>query len=248
MNRKRFDSTSLRGGPAIRAVDPWTVGNPRSGEAHQLLTDDERARLAVFASLVRFKKGQMIYRGGDPVDAVYNVVSGVVKAFNGRDHISAFLFAGDLVGLSEEGHYVNSARAVTPLTAYRLPIARLQHLLRHDAQLEFHVICKLCQELRQTQRHAFLVSTRDAAARIAMFLQLLEQLQANRQEPVNEIHVPMNRSDIAQYVGLSPAAVSRTFAKLVGDGIIEERDRHHIKVKDRARFDRLSAHVSGASS
>ena len=253
MNRKSFGTTpsSRRGGPAIRATDPWTVGNSSQGKAHQLLSDDERARLAVIASIVRFKKGQKIYRTGDPADAVYNIISGVVKAFvsepDNHERIGAFLFAEDLLGLSEEGRYVNSAEAVTPVTAYRLPAAKLRDHLRRNPDLEFHVICKLCQELRQAQRHAFLISTRDAAARIAMFLQLMEELQASREEATNEVHLPMNKVDIAEYVGLSPAAVSRALAKLKADGVVEARDRRHLKVKDRAAFIRLAAY-SGVRS
>ncbi len=233
-----------RKGPAIRAVDPWNASDRSNGGARQLLSDDERARLAVIASVVRFAKGESIYRAGEPVDAIYNIISGVVKAFStevdGSEHIHAFLFADDLLGLSDDGRYVNSAEAVTPVTAYQLPTAKLQNHLRRDAGLGFHVICKLCQELRQAQRHAFLISKRDALAKLAMFLQLLEDLQAGRGEPINEIHLPMGRTEIAEFVGMSLAAVSRSFKKLTTSGVIELRNRHHVKVKNRAVFDELA--------
>lgn len=238
-----------RRGPAIRAVHPWRGrAEPRRG-SHHLLSDDERARLAVIACVVRLRKGERIYRAGAPADAIYNVMSGVVKAFSteadGTEHIHAFLFADDLLGLSDEGRYVNSAEAVTPLTAYRLPTAKLQSHLRKDAGLEFHVICKLCQELRQAQRHAFLLSQRSALPKLAMFLQLLEDLQASRDEPVNEIHLPMDRTEIGEFVGMSLAAVSRGFKELAAKGIIELRNRRHVKVRDRAAFDDL-ADLSGS--
>jgi CRP/FNR family transcriptional regulator len=233
-----------RKGPAIRAVYPWSASGRLNGGARQLLSDDERARLAVIASVVRFAKGESIYSAGEPVDAIYNIISGVVKAFSsdggGSEHIHAFLFADDLLGLSDDGHYVNSAEAVTPVTAYRLPTVKLQSHLRRDAGLEFHVICKLCQELRQAQRHAFLISRRDALPKLAMFLQLLEDLQAGRGEPINEIHLPMDRTEIAEFVGLSLGAVSRGFKKLAASGVIEVRNRQHVKVKDRAAFEDLA--------
>lgn len=216
------------------------------------MSDNEQARLAVIASIVRFQKGQSIYRKGAPVDAIYNIISGVVKAFvtepDGQERISAFLFDNDLVGLSDEGRYVNSAEAITPVTAYRLPVARLRERLHRDAGLEFHVICKLCQELRQAQRHAFLVSRRDAVVRIAMFLLLIEELQVHRGASTNEVHLPMDKVEIGNYVALSPAAVSRAFAKLIARGIIEMRDRRHLKVKDRTALDRLAAFPGDASA
>jgi chaperonin GroEL len=61
----------------IRALEPWSHSG---GRMHQLLTDEERARLAVLSSIVRFKKGQIIYREGDPAEAIFNIHAGVVTA------------------------------------------------------------------------------------------------------------------------------------------------------------------------
>jgi CRP/FNR family transcriptional regulator len=86
-------------GPAIRAVDPWIPGNPKKGERHQLLSEDERARLAKFSAVVRFGKGDQIYREGDLAEAVFNVVSGVVTAYRALadgEHVTSFLHPGDI--------------------------------------------------------------------------------------------------------------------------------------------------------
>src|SRR6516164_8888023 len=179
-------------GPAIAALDPWVSS---AGRMHQLLTDDQRAQLAVMSSIVRFKKREIIHREGDPAEAVFNINTGVVAAYkeapDGREHIAAFLFADDLFGLSAEGRYTNSTKAITAVTAYRLPVTALRSRLSKDAQLEFHVICKLCQELRQAQRHAFMLSQKKATCRLAMFLQLIEELQIARGEQRSEIDLPM---------------------------------------------------------
>src|SRR5476649_2686127 len=207
-------------GPAIRGADPWAVS---TGKMRQLLSEEERARLAVLASIVRFKKGEEIYREGQRANSVFNIITGVVKAYktapDGSEHITAFLFPDDLFGLSEEGRHTNSTKAITPVTAYQLPVSALQSRLSKDAELDFHVICKLCHELRQTQRHAFLLARRQALSKIAMFLQLLEQLQAARGELITEIYLPMSRSEIGEYVGMSLEAVSRAFRGLTTRGI-----------------------------
>jgi len=218
-------------GPTIRAVDPWT---PSAGRMHHLLTDDERARLAVMASIVRFKKGEVIYREGDPADVVFNIITGVVtayrKALDGNEHMVAFLLPDDLFGLSGEGRYTNTARAITAVAAYRLPVTALRNRLSKDAELEFHIICKLCQELRQAQRHAFLLSQRSAVTKLAMFLQFIEQLQIAKGEQTADVYLPMDRSDIGEYIGITLAAVSRTFRSLTMRGIIKVRDRRHVRI------------------
>lgn len=234
--------TSLGGyGPAIRAFDPWT---PSGGRMHQLLTDDERARLAVMSTIVRFRKGEIIYQEGDRADAVFNLITGVVKAYkkahDGSEHVVAFLLAGDLFGLAAEGLYTNSTRALAAVTAYRLPATALRRRFTKDAELDFHLMCKLCEELRQAQRHAFLLSQRSAVTKLAMFLQLIEQLQIAKGEPADEIHLPMGRSDIAEYIGVTLSALSRAFRTLTTRGIIRARDRHHVRIVDRSDFENIA--------
>ena len=232
----------IRGrGPTISALDPW---KPSAGRIHQLLTTDERAQLAVMSSIVRFKKREIIYREGDPAEAIFNINTGVVAAYteapDGREHIAAFLFAEDLFGLSAEGKYTNSTKAITDVTGYRLPVTTLRSRLSKDAELEFHVICKLCQELRQAQRHTFLLSEKRAVTKLAMFLQLIEQLQIAKGQQAAEIYLPMDRSDIGNYIGMTLPAVSRAFRALTTRGVIKLRDRGHVTIVDREAFNNIA--------
>jgi len=240
-------SSSNGHGPAIRAPDPWAPGHPSQGKAHQLLSDEERARLAVISSIARFKKGTEIYQEGAPADAVFNIISGVVKAHThgpGRNElVGAFLFREDLFGLAQEGRYVSSMKAVTTVTAYRIPVASLRNQFSRDADLEFHVIAKLCNELRQAQRHAFVLASKRTLSKLTLFLQMLEHLQAAREEPTNEIYLPMDRSDISEYVGTSLSAISRAFRTLTGRGILKIRNRRHVKIVERSDFEALTHDV-----
>ncbi len=188
---------------------------------------------------------------GRRADAVFNIITGVVKAYktapDGREHISAFLFPDDMFGLSEEGKYTNSTKAITPLAAYRFPVSTLRSRLAKDADLEFHFICKLIHELRETQRHAFLLARKRALSRVAMFIQLLENLQGARGERTAEIYLPMKRSDIGESLGMSLEAVSRAFRSLTTRGIVKSRDRQHLKIMDRSTFDRIAGDTTNTS-
>jgi len=221
-------------GPNIAARALWGA----AGYPGQVLTEEERSQLAVISTVARFGKGELLYRKGDHADAVFNLIGGVVKSYktqeNGLPHIADFLFPDDLIGLSEEGRYVNTAEAITAVSAYRIPTPALEVRLRKNATLEFNVICKLCHELREAQRHAFLLTRRHALAKVGLFLELLESLQAGRGEHTDEIYVPMTRTDIGNYIGTSLEAVSRSLRALAARGIIGFRNRHHIKILDRA--------------
>jgi CRP-like cAMP-binding protein len=235
------DARKLGSGPSIAAVAFW---GSSEGQKRQLLTDEERARLSIIASVVRFKKGAQIYRKGARAAAVFNIVSGAVKVYrtspDETECILAFLFADDVFGLTEEGRYVNSARAVTDVTTYRFPIPALERQLRKDAAFEFHVICKLCHELREAQRHAFLLSQRSAVVKMAMFVQMIEQHQVAKGGSATDLDLPMTRSDIADYAALSLEAVSRSFRTLEKRDVLSFRNKR-VRIKDRTQLETLLA-------
>ena len=112
--------------------------------------------------------------------------------------------------------------------------------LTRDAALDFHVICKLCQELRQAQQHSLLLARRQAVPKLAAFLQLLEQHQSARAGRGADIYLPMNRSEIGEYVGMSLEAVSRAFRTLTARGIVKSRDRRHLVIAGRNALKAIS--------
>ncbi len=226
-------------GPAILAIDPWAPGSP--GGRHQLLGENERAQLAKIATVVRFEKGQKIYEAGELADAAFNIISGVVAAYwsqGGPEHIISFLHPGDLFGLSEQGRYANTTRAATAVTAYRMPLRAITRLLERHPDLDVSLIIKLCEELREAQRHAALLAQKRASTRLAIFLSLQEHIQASDGQPA-EISLPMDRASIAAYLGLTAAALSRAFRTLTSKRIISSRDLHHVTILDRDAFVQL---------
>jgi CRP/FNR family transcriptional regulator, anaerobic regulatory protein len=226
--------------PSIAAI-PYREAS--GGKISYLLSEPERIALARIAARVRFSRGALIFRQGDPAEAVYNISSGVVRtsrtAADGSRSILAVLFPDDLFGLAEEGLYVNTAAAVTAVAAWRLPIAALQGLLRGDPMLEWHLLLKLCHELREAQRHALILARHRALTRLALFILMLARSQEARNESESDIYLPMTRSDIADYLGLTLAAVSRSFRTLESRALIAFGDRRHLRIVDRARLQSL---------
>lgn len=235
-------SSKPNSGPVIYAVHPWRPGGPHKRLRHQLLSDDERAQLVRISSIVRFAKGGRIYDQGEPAAAAFSIISGAVAAYHIRpdgSHIASFFHVGDLFGLSEEGRYSNMTKAITPVVAYKMPMLALRRILDHNPALDVNVIVKLCEELREAQRHAFLLVQRRATTRLVMFLDLQRHLQIARFSSGHEIYLPMDRSSIAAYLGITLPALSRAFRSLVSKRIVATRDRHHVQITDKNAFNRL---------
>jgi CRP-like cAMP-binding protein len=223
--------------PTIRAMSLSGVDIKKP-----LLTEQQRRRLAQAATLLKVPARGFIYRDGDTADSVFINGGGVITSFkdmpSGKRRVAGFRFYADLFGLADRGKYVNTTRAITPVTAYKIPIETLVSLLRQDADLEFQFVCKLVHELRQSQRKAIIVARRDAPGRLAMFVDMLRQNESERQH--DTVEMPMTRADIGDYLNLAHESVSRACRRLTNMGILEfGKGTAHIR--DRARFDKLVA-------
>jgi CRP/FNR family transcriptional regulator, anaerobic regulatory protein len=220
---------------------PFDMG--AGGPTTPLLTAKQRRQLAALATRLRLGPRTTVYREGDALSWIYIIGEGLVKSFrelpSGKRRVVAFLFPRDLFGLAESGRYVNTTRTIAPTTVYRIAHEALAAVLKRDADLEFRFLSKVIHELRQAQRQAIVLGRRDASGRLAMFLRMLERNIPKTHEP--RIHVPMSRTDIAEYLGLSLETVSRAAHELEREGIVAFEGNHTARVVDRARFEALVA-------
>jgi CRP/FNR family transcriptional regulator len=225
-------------GPSIRAIPSLSFSGVGLVE---LLSDSQREMLRSMATMQQFTRRSVIFKAGAPADAIFIIAEGVVKSYrdlpSGRRRIAAFLFARDMCGLAKGGQYVNTAQAITPVSVYRLNVSTLAEAFRRDSELELRFLCKVVHELREAQHHTIIVTHRRATARVAMLLHMLER--GAEQTGDAGVPIPMTRSDIADYLGLSLEAVVRASRRLERQGILAFPDRHHAKVLDRQRFDAL---------
>jgi CRP/FNR family transcriptional regulator len=229
------------GAPSLRAV-PFEPRGTR--EVVQLLSKRHQAQLAGVSTRLRLPARMVVYHEESIAHWVFIVAEGVIKSYrdlpSGKRRVISFLFHDDIFGLAESGHYVNTTQAVTPVTLYRIDLPTLTAMLRRDAELQFQFLCKVTDVLRSSYRKQIAVGRRDAAGRVAMFLRMLEQ-EANHKGEESEIDIPMNRSDIANYLGLSLEAVSRACRALEQKGIVDFIGRHRARIVNRPRFDKLTA-------
>lgn len=236
--RKADTAPNLRSAP---------FGKAGTGDRVPLLSETQRRHLANLATRLQVPARTVVYREGTRATSVFVNGGGVAMAFrelpSGTRRVAAFLFSGDLFGLAENGRYVDTTRTVTAAMLYRLPIDPLTALLRRDPELEFHFLCKVTHELREGQRKAILLGRRDAAGRLATFIAMLEKHSLRGRVSPHRVAVPMSRTDIADYLALSPEAISRATRDLERRGIVSFSDRHTVRILDRQALDRLVAAV-----
>jgi CRP/FNR family transcriptional regulator len=227
--------------PSLKAI-PFEQGGTR--EVVQLLSKRHQMQLAGVSTRLRLPARMVVYHEDSTAQWVFIIAQGVIKSYrdlpSGKRRVMSFLFQDDIFGLAENGHYVNTTQAVTPVTLYRIEIPTLTAMFRRDSELQFQFLCKVTDVLRSSFRKQIVVGRRDAAGRVAMFLRMLEQETCRKGEE-SDIDIPMSRSDMANYLGLSLEAVSRACRALEERGIVDFIGRHAARIVDRPRFDKLTA-------
>jgi CRP/FNR family transcriptional regulator, anaerobic regulatory protein len=207
-----------------------------------LLTERQRLKLGTIATRIRVLPRMVLYRENTPATSVFINAEGIVKTFkdmpSGRRWVTAFLYPADVFGLAENGLYVRTAQAITPATLYRLKTDALLEMLKHDAELQFQFLCKVTHALRESQRQTIAVGRKDAIGRLAMFI---KQLQRHHHSRKPDIEMPMSRSDIASYLGLSLESVSRATRTLERRGVLAFPGRHVVRIVNPAQFDRIES-------
>jgi CRP/FNR family transcriptional regulator, anaerobic regulatory protein len=241
MDKKHVGAAAASGRalrPVLRAT-PFGKGKNRA--MVQILTEKQQTELGSIATEVSLRRRVSVYHADAPAHSVFIVKEGMVKAFqdlsSGRQRVLAFLFPGDVFGLAEDGHYVNSVQTVTPTICFKIPIGALTDMFLRDSELVLQFLIKMTHELRQAQRQQIILTRLGARARVAMFLRML---QRRDDSDSSRIEVAMSRTDIARYLGLSSEAVSRAFGSLSREGIVTFPSLHVAQILNRSQFDRLA--------
>jgi CRP/FNR family transcriptional regulator, anaerobic regulatory protein len=199
------------------------------------------SRVVAVSTLQKIVAGKALFCEGDESDGIYEVVTGMLRLYkllpDGRRQITGFLSAGHVLGLAPEGTHVYSAEAITNITVCRYPRAGFDRLIDEVPGLARRLLTVTSHELRAAQDQMLLLGRKAAAEKVASFLLLM----AERQNNDEVVSVPMARSDIADYLGLTTETVSRTFTKLKVEGLIALPTPNNVEILDRDQLEDFAA-------
>ena len=222
---KRFSEQSISAAAKAGLVMPCRACAVRDYTVCGALSPDEQRRMAELLSTVNYSAHQELFNETDPANHVFNVTEGTVKIYkllaDGRQQVTGFLFPGDFLGLMRKDTYAYSAEAVTNVKLCRFPRQRFEKMLDESPNLEKRLLSVASHELAAAQDQMLLLGRKTAREKLASFLIMLSNAAAAHGAARNPIALPMSRSDIADYLGLTIETVSRTFTQLRKDKLIE---------------------------
>lgn len=175
-----------------------------------------------------------IFREGDPAQHLYTITAGAVKLYkllsDGRRQITAFLFPGDFFGLSIHGNYAYTAETMSSVMLCKFPRRKLEALFDEMPMLEKKLLGATTQELVAAQEQMLLLGRKTAREKLATFLVGLWHRLATKGDKLPLFTLPMSRSDIADYLGLTIETVSRTLTSFKREGLISLPDANHVAI------------------
>ncbi len=197
------------------------------------LSDSELDRIdGVVAVRRKVKRGTSLFRNGEKFVNLFAIRTGFFKTCvaseDGRDQVTGFQMAGEVIGLDGIVNDVHTCDAIALEDAEVcvMPFDRIEELSREVNALQRHVHKIMSREVVRENGVMLLLGSMRAEERLAAFLLNLVQRLHARGFSQSELVLRMTREEIGSYLGLKLETVSRTFSKFVEEGIVEVKQRH----------------------
>jgi CRP/FNR family nitrogen fixation transcriptional regulator len=172
-----------------------------------------------------YQHASEIYGQGEPAGPLYAIEFGCVRigrfTVDGRRQVCGFCFAGDVFGWEsdDEHHFFAEAIGDTGVRVLRP---------NRDLEASAKLFPLALQTLVRFQEHLLVLGRTSVDERLAAFLcDLIE-----RQGDPKHIKLPMQRSDIGDYLGVSFETISRVLRRFRDQKLISVPDTHSVEILD----------------
>lgn len=183
------------------------------------LPEPLRAHLGEMSGLQRISQGAVLFGAGDTCHYVYGLVSGtvaLVTSDNGTESIVDFIDSGELVLVPPAIlalPYMTSGKAMSDVLALMIPAAAFRDLTATNGDLAASVARMLSLHWRRLLNQMKKLKIGDADMRLAQYL--LEHVGPK----AASFRLPGSKRQLAAYLGMTPATLSRSFKRLGDFGI-----------------------------
>ena len=231
----------MRVGATYPLTDPVRVGG----------SDAAFDRLDAIGVIRHLAPHESLVLEGDSAKRIHRVLSGTIAGYkataDGRRQIIAFFFPGDLVGPTVGEHYAYGAEAVDRASVCSVPRARMRELSGQSPTLHEDLLVALDREIATAQERLLWLGRKTARERLACFLlEFADRTGTPGKDGGQTVPLPMSQLEIGDYLGLASETVSRAFAQLARDGIIEIlRPFAGVVIRDRRRLEATTDEGAG---
>lgn len=185
------------------------------------------AYLEPFGTVLGLSRGQTLYQAGDPADAVYFVLEGLLKPSRGNsfgeERLVGLVGPGDVVGLgglSQQRLHSEDASALTRLKLVRLEVSSLANLIQKHPAIAQIVLAAMAQRA-QDLLELLELSSLPVLIRISRALLWLgERFGRPENDGWHTLDLGLRHEDLASLVGVQRPTLTHTLSELRDVGLI----------------------------
>lgn len=203
------------------------------------LSGEQLERLSAMGRRRTVPANHYIFRDGDEAHSFASILSGVVKLIkttaDGEQHIIGLMYGQDFLGHTFSKHHRFSAAAATEVELCTFPRAPFSRLLDDFPAMERWLFEFTVRELDLCRDWTLTLGRKSSYERVASLLLIIaRRARSTGHAPLPrnyaQFELPLTRSELADYLGLTLETVSRMIGKLKRKGLIELRSTREVIV------------------
>lgn len=174
------------------------------------------------------KKGDTLFRQGEPADSFFVVLGGWVKLYrvtpDGNEAVVGVFRCGETfaeAAMFLGGRYPVSAEVVTNARLVRVDGQLLRRRIKEQPELALSMLASASYHLKYLVEHIEHIKVLSAPQRLAEFLARLSPVK----EGSATIELPYEKALLANRLGMKPESLSRALAKLRPLGVSVDREQ-----------------------
>ena len=208
-----------------------------------VLSPEQLRELSKHTTKTVFSAESEIAPAGQKITRQSNILSGVVKlsklTADGRQQIVGLQFAPDFLGRPFARQSDVAAEAATDVKVCSFPAHVIDEMIHNTPELEHRLHEQTLKELDEARDWMLTLGRKTASEKVASFLYLIAahiNPDFDTSEGPLRFDIPLKRSDIADFLGLTIETVSRQMTKLRFAGVITITNNRIIEVPDMERL------------
>lgn len=205
------------------------------------LAEEDLQAVAAMAGLRQYSAGQFVFSEGEPVEAFFLLLTGLVQAFkmasDGKEVVLHLIQPGEVFaeypvfgGLS---HYPASALCLEPVTLIAIPALSFKALVSDKPEILLAMLARFSKRIQEFGAMIEDLSLRSVDARLARYL-----LASSEHAPAQSI-VLIQKKTLAAILGTVPETLSRAFKRFRQQGLIR-MEGTNLTIQDRAGLQSLA--------
>ncbi|ULQ52808.1 Crp/Fnr family transcriptional regulator [Flavihumibacter fluvii] len=195
------------------------------------------------------KKGELIFKEGDPVQGIFFINQGLVKVVKqwdaDKELILRFAKDGDIIGhrgLGNEPIYPVSGMALQDSSICFIPLDFFLSSLHVNHGLTYELMLFFARELQESERKMRYLVHMPVKGRLAYALLLLQKKFGTTADGF--IDITISQQDLASYIGTTYETVFRTFQEFTNQHLVEKNGKN-FRITNTASLERIMTEQEG---